>query len=540
MLIKRPQIRSEILSLLVAAYLVLAFNSTFWTKAAAYFGEGSTGFWAFAIAISAGFAIAMVVVSVKYLSKPVFILLILISAATAWFTDTFGAVIDQEMILNTMQTTPAEAGHLITPGFLLHYLLFAIVPCLLIAWVKIVHRPYISKLGWNAALTVVLAVIFVASATLQMPAIASTLRQHRDLLKYLTPVTPVVSVTQYFFRAASNINRELVVVDADASKGADLAAAKQPMVTIIVAGETARAQNFSLGGYGKQTNPLLENQDITYFPDTTSCGTATATSIPCMFSKYGRKDFNFERGQFTENLLDVFRHAGVQAEWWENNTGDKGVAARSPSTDFSALNDPAYCVRRECLDQILLDHLDDWLDNVTSDSVLVLHQIGSHGPTYYLRYPEEFRRFTPDCRTAEFAKCSQEEIVNAYDNTILYTDYILSSVIDKLKARAGRLSGSMLYMSDHGESLGEKGLYLHGTPYMFAPSEQTHVPFVIWMSDAFAETARIDRACISALSGEEVSHDNLYHTALGMMEIIAASRDPKLDLTDGCKQTVSQ
>lgn len=537
---KRPKIRSEILSLLVAGYLVLAFNSTFWDKAAEYFVAGSTGFWAFAIAISAGFAITMVVVSVKYLTKPIFILLILIAAATGWFADTFGAVVDHEMILNTVQTTPAEAGHLVTPAFMLHYLAFAILPCLLIAWVKIIHRPFLGKLAWNTALTMVLAVIFVASATLQMPAIASTLRQHRDLVKYLTPVTPLVSASQYFFQAASNINREMVVVDADASKGPALATEQRPMVTIIVAGETARAQNFSLGGYERQTNPLLEKQDITYFPHATSCGTATATSIPCMFSKFDRGDFNFERGEFTENLLDVFRHAGVKTEWWENNTGDKAVAARTPSTDFSRLNDPAYCINHECIDQILLDHLDAWLDKVTSDSVLVLHQIGSHGPTYYLRYPEQFRRFKPDCRTAEFAKCSQEEIVNAYDNTILYTDYILSSVIDKLKARAGKISSAMLYMSDHGESLGEKGLYLHGTPYMFAPSEQTHVPFVMWMSDGFANTARIDQACISALSEEEVSHDNLYHTALGMMDIIANSRDPKLDLTAGCKQAASQ
>src|SRR5690606_14753139 len=112
------------------------------------------------------------------------------------------------------------------------------------------------------------------------------------------------------------------------------------------------------------------------------------------------------------------------------------------------------------------DRLDGWIGSVKRDTVLVLHQIGSHGPAYYLRYPESYRRFRPDCRSAEFSDCSKEEIVNAYDNTILYTDHILASVIDRLAGEQGRLDTAMLYMSDHGESLGEFGLYLHGTPYM--------------------------------------------------------------------------
>jgi lipid A ethanolaminephosphotransferase len=163
----------------------------------------------------------------------------------------------------------------------------------------------------------------------------------------------------------------------------------------------------------------------------------------------------------------------------------------------------------------------------------VIHQLGSHGPAYYLRYPEKFRRFTPDCRTAELGNCSPEEIVNAYDNSILYTDYIVSTVIDMLKAREAKMAGSMIYMSDHGESLGENELYLHGAPYFIAPSQQTHIPFVLWTGK---ETrAGIDQPCLKATAGEPRSHDNLFHTVLGLMNVATEVYDPALDALAACR-----
>jgi lipid A ethanolaminephosphotransferase len=188
-----------------------------------------------------------------------------------------------------------------------------------------------------------------------------------------------------------------------------------------------------------------------------------------MFSLLGHADYTHSKGLAQENLLDVLTHAGVDVTWWENQTGDKAVAKRISLRNFSVENDPKYCVNTECRDQVMVDELGAWLDNVKSDSTLVLHQLGSHGPTYFARYSEEERVFRPDCRTDEFADCTNAEIVNAYDNTIIATDHMLAQVIDLLAERSDSLASSMIYMSDHGESLGEKGLYLHGMPYMLAP-----------------------------------------------------------------------
>lgn len=185
----------------------------------------------------------------------------------------------------------------------------------------------------------------------------------------------------------------------------------------------------------------------------------------------------------------------------------------------------------------MIAELDDWLSKVKGDSVLVLHQLGSHGPAYSQRYPAAFARFTPECKTSELGNCSSESIVNSYDNSILYTDHILALVIDALKARENKMAPAMIYMSDHGESLGEHGLYLHGAPYIVAPSQQTHVPFILWQGAEMK--ASIDTDCLSKRAGEEASHDNLFHTALGMMDIETSAYKPGLDVLGACRKEQS-
>ena len=345
---------------------------------------------------------------------------------------------------------------------------------------------------------------------------------------------PLATAVQ--FAAGQSADRNVVAgplgTDARVSDGP--VTGRKPRLMVVVAGETARAANFSLGGYGRETNPELKTKDIFYFGNTTSCGTATAVSLPCMFSVYTRADYSHRRGLETENLLDVLAHAGIAVEWWDNNTGSKKIAARARERSLVEGGNPRDCSGGECRDQVLLDALDAWIGSVKADTVLVLHQIGSHGPSYWLRYPEAFRRFRPDCRSAEFSDCTREEIVNAYDNTIAYTDHILAGVIDRLQKAEGSLDVSMLYMSDHGESLGEFGLYLHGAPYVIAPGEQTHVPFVLWLGkDA---KAAYSGACLDAETAKPQSHDTLFHTVLGMMRVETRVRDPALDLLSACRR----
>ncbi|MCS0460876.1 MULTISPECIES: phosphoethanolamine transferase [Rhizobium] len=530
----RPRIGSISLSAITGLYLVMFTNRTFWGKVHTYLATTPTAITALYIAISVLFVAIVTAFSAKYVIKPVLIFLVLAAALAAWFTDTFGVIVDSDMIRNAMETTPAEANHLITPGFLLHVVLFAVIPITLILWVKVVHRPVLQKLLWNSVTILCCLLVFGAVAGVYAKEYTAAIRQHRDIVKSLNPVTPIVGATRYFMQAGKEARLVVKPLGTDA-RVVPVVDVHKPRVTIIVAGETARAMNFSLGGYHRDTNPELRKQGVIYFPQTTSCGTATATSIPCMFSQFTRASFTHRKGIENEGLMDVLAHAGIDVTWFDNNTGSKGAAARINYVDLANSTDRRFCKDGECQDGIFLDKLDTWLNGVTKDSVLVLHQIGSHGPAYYLRYPNEFRKFTPECETAELGNCKDDEIVNAYDNSILYTDHFLSTVIDKLKARSDKIATGLIYMSDHGESLGEKGLYLHGAPYFLAPEEQTHVPFVVWLDPDFTASMALDKACLAQSTAQPTSHDNLFHSVLGMMNISTSVYDAKLDVFAGCK-----
>lgn len=535
MKLARPTVGSLPLALVVAAWIILVVNKVFWLKTFAAFGDHPQALFAFTVGIAALLVALCISVTVKYVTKPIYIVAIVSAAAAAWFMEKLGVIIDTDMIRNAAETTSAEAGHLMTPAFVKHMLLYACLPALAIALVRIRHRTFGAKLKWNLAVIAPMLLLALGMTLWQYAAIASTVRNNRIIIKTLNPVMPMANAIK--FAIASDREKTIVAMplDADAKPGPQIKTMDKPVVTIIVAGETARAQDFSLGGYQRKTNPELEKRDIVFFPKTSSCGTATSVSIPCMFSLLGRSDYSHDKGLAQENLLDVLTHAGVAVEWWENNTGDKDVARGVPIRNFSNENDPRFCVQSECRDEVMIDALGPWLDKVTGNTTLVLHQLGSHGPAYYARYSEQERVFRPDCRTADFADCTEAEIRNAYDNTIIATDRMLSEIIDMLAARSDRLTSSMLYMSDHGESLGEKGLYLHGMPYMFAPEEQTHVPFVLWVSQSYAKLFGVQTRCLAATADQPVSHDNLFHTILGLMDVEAAHYDPALDVTAECR-----
>jgi lipid A ethanolaminephosphotransferase len=535
----RPSVGSVTLALFVAAWIILVVNKVFWLRTIEAFGEHRPALIAFSIGISALLIALCISVTVKYVTKPIYILAIVGAAAAAWFMERFGIIIDTDMIRNAAETTSAEAGHLMTPAFFLHFLIYAILPSLLIAMVRIRHRTFGAKLKWNLAVIVPMLLLALSMSLWQYPAIASTMRNNRIIIKTLNPISPIISAVKFAIHEDRNRTIVAAPLDLDAKQGAVIEKAGKPVVTIIVAGETARAQDFSLGGYERNTNPELEKRDIVFYRNTASCGTATAVSIPCMFSQLDRADYSHDKGLAQENLLDVLAHAGGSVEWWENNTGDKGVASRTKLRNFSTENDPRYCVSNECRDQVMVDALGPWLDNINGDATLVLHQLGSHGPAYYQRYTEQERIFQPDCRTAEFADCTEAEIRNAYDNTIVATDRMLAQIIDLLAARSDRIASSMVYMSDHGESLGEKGLYLHGMPYLFAPEEQTHVPFVMWLSNSYSYLFGTTTECLKSHATDATSHDNLFHTVLGLMDVKAAHYDPSLDVTAECRAAPS-
>ncbi|MEK1894867.1 MAG: phosphoethanolamine--lipid A transferase [Rhizobium sp.] len=532
---RRPAIGSVTLCVATTLYLLFVTNHAFWSTAYGDFATDRLSFVLFAIGISAVSMAIVTAFSAKYVTKPFLILFVLVAAAGSWFTDQFGVIVDKEMIRNAAVSTGAEAGHLITVRFALHMLLTGILPSLLIVWVRIRHRPMLSKLAHNTGVILACLAVFATVGFGDYRAFAGVGRAHRDILERLNPFAPITSTIGFAVSSEEDAHVTAAPLGIDAHR-VNTAGLNKPRVTIIVAGETARADDFSLGGYPRKTNPELEKQNIVYFPNTSSCGTATAISIPCMFSIYPRTAYTHRKGLSTENLLDVLSHAKVDVSWLDNDTGSYHVTDRVAYTSLPKSNDPRFCKDGECHDAILLDKVDDWLDHVKGDSVLVLHQLGSHGPAYFARYPDEYRRFVPDCRANDFGSCTAEEITNAYDNTILYTDHVVSTVIDKLKQHSEKVAGAAIYVSDHGESLGENGIYLHGAPYIVAPSQQTHVPFLAWISDDLAKSAGFDTSCMAKQTDDSRSHDNLFHSVLGLMDVATTVYDPHLDVFAACRR----
>ncbi len=523
------------LSLLVAVYILCLQNLTFWNEAFYVFGGFHLSFYTFVAAITLLVFAGMVMFSVKYLIKPFLVFLLIAGAMSSYYTDFFGVVIDKDMIRNAVVTTPQEAGPLITATFIRHILLYGILPSVLVCLVRIRHRQFISKFFVNLAVISLCLSLCIGLIVSNYSGISSNIREHRDMMAKLTPFAAITSAIGLGVSAYRDIGIVRAPLGTDAKLGPMYARAKKPVVTIVVAGETARAMNFSLNGYDRETNPELKALGVTNFTQTTSCGTATAVSLPCMFSVYGRQNYSDRKARSTDTLMDVLRRAGIDGYWWDNNTGSKGIADLISFASLTKQKDSPLCKDDGCLDDIFLGKLDEKLGGITKNTVIVLHQLGSHGPAYYQRYPEEFRRFKPDCRTAQLSDCSREEIVNAYDNSILYTDHNLSEVIKLLKKHQDTVDGAMIYMSDHGESLGENGLFLHGAPYMFAPVEQTRVPFIAWFSDPYAQLTGLDRSCLQAKTGAPTSHDNLFHTVLGMMDVMTKVYNPSLDTFAACR-----
>jgi lipid A ethanolaminephosphotransferase len=461
-------------------------------------------------------------------------LLLLASATVTYFEQTFGVLLDGSMVANLLQTHAAEARDLLSPGMAGWLLIAGVIPAILLARTRAAATPLAREIGMRAVHALVAIICLAAVLMLNFQHYAATLRNHRDLRLMLVPHN-LLSALHAYARQRISVPHELEAIGTDARRMAAAGNRGKPMLTVFIVGETARAKNFSLNGYARPTNPELARHNVLSFLDVSACGTSTAVSLPCMFSDVGRQKHDATVALHREGLLDVLQHAGIKVLWRDNNSGCKGVCARVPHEDVSRSEVPGICRDGECYDGILLDRLQDYIDGLRDDALVVLHMNGSHGPAYFKRYPASAEAFTPACRTAELNRCPRESIVNAYDNSIRYTDEVLSQTIQLLQSNARKFDTAMLYVSDHGESLGENGLYLHGMPYALAPREQLHVPLLMWLSDGMYERLRLDRACLAGHQKDRLSHDNLFHSVLGLSMVQTAAYVEALDIFRSCR-----
>lgn len=470
-----------------------------------------------------------------YLAKPLLIILLCISATANYAMVKLGIFIDSDMYRNIIETNFREASDLVTLPAVLWFLATAAAPALFLACTRITYQPWLREIRQRLKTVLVSLLILLCFVPLSYKEYVSFGRNNREVRKLINTFNYIYAVGRYY-QHQSLAKRQFVVLDNNAMTTADSHSGKKAL--ILVVGETARAQNFSLYGYERETTPLLAQQNIIAFQDTSSCGTATAVSLPCMFSHLERRRFDVNDAYYTQNLVDLLQTAGYNLLWRENDDGCKGVCKRIPAEDMVEIGGSRHCFGDFCRDEVLLEGLDNKLKNLKQNTVIILHTMGSHGPTYYKRYPDSFKKFTPACETADLQNCTRQQIINTYDNTILYTDYVISSVIDTLKRHSDIESG-MIYISDHGESLGENNIYLHGLPYRIAPQEQKKIPFLLWMSEKLKKHERFDESCLRRHAAQDAySHDNLFHSVLGLLNVRTTAYKPELDIFRSCRQNI--
>ncbi len=537
----RLQCHTSSFNLIAALFFTLILNVLFLLRAWEIIPYDRLHDYLFAasipVVLAAAFYLIFSLLAWPYIRKPLLIVLVLASAAANYFMHSFGTVIDTNMIQNVFESDAQEAGALVSSSYVVWMILMGIVPVALICMVRIKtgQRWWWSLLQRLAgALGAILLILLMA--VLFYKDYASLIRNNKGLVKMITPANIVSGTGHYVDERYLQGSQALVKIGQDAKKGPLISTEQKKTLVVLVVGETGRAENFSLGGYARETNPELKKQQVIYYPDASSCGTETAISVPCMFSNMPREHYDANLAHHQEGVLDILAHAGVSVLWRENDGGCKGACDRVPHTDMTQWKLPQYCHDGFCLDDVLLHRFDNYVDSLHNDGIIVLHQMGSHGPAYYQRYPASFRRFTPTCDSNQIQDCDHQALVNTYDNSLLYTDDMVSRTIDKLKALSDRFNVALIYLSDHGESLGEHGMYLHGAPYLFAPSQQTHIPLLMWMSPGYAATYHLDESCLRQQAAKEkVSQDNLFHTVLGLFNIQTQEYQPQLDMIRSCQ-----
>lgn len=470
--------------------------------------------------------------------KPVLTVFFLSAASGAYFMVSYGIVIDSTMITNVVQTDTKEALDLLNWRMLISLLVLGILPC----WVLWKTRLQVLRLRqqiWSNTLTAVVSIVVIVAALLAIfQDFSSIMRNHTQLRYLVNPLNSYYAIGMVAAKPFQRDNKTLLPIGKDAQMATPKPNEKPPLL-LLVLGETARMGNFGVNGYERQTTPALAQENIISLKGVMSCGTSTATSVPCMFSHLGKEDFEARKNNY-ESLIDVLHHAGLAVLWIDNQSGCKGVCERVPQALTKELKHPTLCKDGECFDEIMLHQLDERIQALPAERrakgvVVVMHQMGSHGPAYYKRVPDAFKKFQPECKSNALQECTREQVVNSFDNTILYTDHFLGQAIQWLKKSEATAASAMLYVSDHGESLGENNLYLHGLPYRVAPDVQKRVPWITWWSPQFEKQLGLSRTCLQNKVQMPLTHDNYFHSVLGLVNVSTEVYQAKLDLHADCR-----
>ena len=502
----------------------------------------------FVALIFALICIALSLLCWRWTLKPVIAMFLITAALSGYFMHTYGVVIDGSMIVNVLQTDLRESRDLISWKMIFALLVFALFPIGLLWRIQIKRLPLLRHIGHSALLFVSGVALAFLAVLPNYQDFASTMRNNIQLRFLINPLNSFYALGEVLLMEPIQNGTATVLpigIDVKLGPSYNKAQSKSPLLVLVV-GETARSGNFGINGYEKETTPSLsqlqKNTDntgsLTSFNNAWACGTSTATALPCMFSHLDRLAYQ-DSQENLENLVDVLQRAGMAVIWLENQSGCKGICDRIYRASTAKLTDSAFCSTGECFDEIMLNKLEDRFNEFPHEKldkgiVVIMHQMGSHGPAYYKRAPESIKKFKPECSTNVLQDCTRAQVTNAYDNTILYTDYFLNSVVKFLKDKEPHAQTAMVYVADHGESLGENNVYLHGLPYAIAPDVQKKVPWINWLSNDILQRNGINSACLAAKKDSRLSHDNYFHSVLGLLDIKTAVYKPELDVYASC------
>ncbi|WP_299132763.1 phosphoethanolamine transferase [uncultured Vibrio sp.] len=469
-------------------------------------------------------------------SKPFFIFLLITSTLVSYSMFNYGIYVDYGMIENVFETNSGEAASYVSTHSILWLFAMGIVPSLMLLFTELKRESWKDFFVWKSIGLLSSLIVIAIIAGLFYKDYVSIGRNNSHIKKMIIPTEYVSSAVKYINNTYIKEPIPYQELGLDAKQTPQAKAATKPTLLVFVLGETARVYNYQYHGYERETNAHTQPYNPIFFSDVQSCGTATAVSVPCMFSNMNRSNYDRDKAYNQDNVVDIMNRAGIHSIWREHDGGDKAVAHRIKEMTLVAKDSDPLCNNDACYDTAMLENFEQDTQDLNQDSIIFYHIAGSHGPTYFERYPEEHKKFTPDCARADIENCTKEEVVNTYDNTILYTDFFLSKAMQKLEKLNEKYNVALMYVSDHGESLGENGVYLHGMPYSLAPKEQTHVPLIFWMSDGFAAEKGISDTCLRKAGKEQsFSHDNLFDSLLGLMGVQTKEYRENQDIFAPCR-----
>ncbi|MDO4222614.1 MAG: phosphoethanolamine--lipid A transferase [Acinetobacter sp.] len=533
----RLKLTSNQLLLLFIVYCVAVLNIGYWSNFASIVQE-TTGNLLLILTMPI-FLIAIMNIIFQlffypYVHRVLFPLVLVLGAGASYAVMTQGIYFNDEQIQNIVQTDVHEAGAWINTKFILWIIFTGILPALFYAFcieLKIT-RPWYKEILWRVASVVISFIVIAAIAAVSYQNYASFFRNHKAIVHKIVPTNYLGASIKVAYEHYES-TRPFVQIGLDAKRIAPQGEKKN--VFIFVLGETTRAQNWGLNANAPATTPqLAAMKDVINFPNVSSCGTATAVSVPCMFSNMNRSDYDPLKARHQEGVLDILNRAGLYVSWKNNNGGCKGTCDRVKYVDIIPISPKEECEGGLCYDRNLLTGLKQEIEQMPNDGVIVLHTTGSHGPAYYQRYPKELRKFTPTCDSNQLQDCDPTALQNTYNNTVVAVDDTLARTIQLLKE--SNVNAAMWYISDHGESLGEKGMYLHGAPYIVAPSEQTHIPMVFWANDGFYQAKNLDAKCLAQNASKDYSHDNFFSSMIGIMDVATQEYHKEQDIFAQCRK----